>query len=194
MTSSTERLAPSDNIHSHNSKNDNNFTGDQNLSRDHGSNESITESQSDPEYLDPESYAEEEEEEEEEEVIPPFELAIQSVLGPALDTTVWRLRSLHESQVALTVQLNILTAVLESYGRASKPQQLKVPIAKINVCRQKLQAVNTTLALVEERLDRVKRRLLDEGNNASPVGSQILANTPPNPRQANLGVAETSGS
>lgn len=100
----------------------------------------------------------------EEDSIPPFEMALQSVLGPALDTTVWRLRGLHESQVDLTAQLNILTTILESYRTETQPLQLKITIAKINACRQKLHSINNTLGAVEERLFRVKRRLKDSGD------------------------------
>lgn len=99
--------------------------------------------------------------------VPLFEKALQSVLGPALDSTVWRLRSLHESQMDLTVQLNILTSILDSYRASTQPIQLKNTLTKINVCRQRLHAINTTLAAVEERLDRVKRRLLESNDGAA---------------------------
>lgn len=104
--------------------------------------------------------------------IPPFEKALQGVLGPALDTTVWRLRSLHESQMDLTVQLDILTSVINSYRANTQPVQVKSTLNKIEMCRQKLTAINSMLALIEERLDRVKRRLVDASDGTDiPITS-----------------------
>lgn len=132
--------------------------------------EEYNESQYDEQYLDI-SESEEYDSDDQASGIPPFEKALQGVLGPALDTTVWRLRSLHESQMGLTVQLNILTSILNSYRANTQPVQIKSSLNKINICRQKLATINAALVIVEERLDRAKRRLIDarDGNIVSTI-------------------------
>lgn len=90
----------------------------------------------------------------------PFELTLQSLLGAPLDTTVWSLRGLHDSQVALTTQLNLLMSTLESYRTGTRPVKLKETVVQIKESKQRLQAINTTLAAVEARIIRVRERLV----------------------------------
>lgn len=90
---------------------------------------------------------------------PSFEIALQNILGPALDSTAWKLKSLQESQIDLTTQLNILERILNSYNLATPPAQVKETLGKINTCRQKLRLINSIIGTVEERLEKVLQRL-----------------------------------
>ena len=90
----------------------------------------------------------------------PFELTLQSILGNPLDTTVWHLRGLYDSQVALTTQLNLLMSTLESYRASTRPVKLKETIVQIKESKRRLHAINTTLSMVEARILRVKERLV----------------------------------
>lgn len=113
-----------------------------------------------------------EEQERDESQIPPFELTLQSILGAPLDTTVWRLKGLHDSQVALTTQLNLLMSTLESYRTGTCPVKLKETVLQIKKSKQRLHTINMTLEIVESRIQRVRDRLV-----------AVYASEPPAPRR-----------
>lgn len=92
----------------------------------------------------------------------PFELMLQSLLSGPLDTTVWRLKGVRDSQVALTTQLNLLMTTLEAYRNQTRPVKLKETIAQIKDGKKRLETINTTLAVIESRIRRIRDRLTIE--------------------------------
>lgn len=92
----------------------------------------------------------------------PFELMLQSLLSGPLDTTVWRLKGVRDSQVALTTQLNLLMTTLEAYRNQTRPVKLKETIAQIKDGKKRLETINTTLAVIESRIRRIRDRLTVE--------------------------------
>lgn len=90
----------------------------------------------------------------------PFELMLQSLLAGPLDTTIWRLNGVRDSQVALTTQLNLLMTALTTYRDETRPVKLKETVEQIKDGKKRLQAINNTLAVVESRIRRIRDRLV----------------------------------
>lgn len=115
-----------------------------------------------------------EEQERDDSQIPPFELTLQSILGAPLDTTVWRLKGLHDSQVALTTQLNLLMSTLDAYRTGTCPVKLKETVLQIKKSKQRLHAINMTLEIVESRIQRVRDRLVAVYSSEPPAPRRTL--------------------
>ncbi|KAF5092968.1 hypothetical protein D0Z00_004316 [Geotrichum galactomycetum] len=96
----------------------------------------------------------------------PFELTLQSLLAGPLDTTIWRLKGVRDSQVALTTQLNLLMTALATYRNETRPVKLKDTVEQIKDGKKRLQAINTTLAVVESRIRRIRDRLVADQQQA----------------------------
>ncbi|KAG5365522.1 hypothetical protein CJU90_4611 [Yarrowia sp. C11] len=81
---------------------------------------------------------------------------VQNTLNPAIDTTAWKIRAIHESQVVLSTVLHGLSISLKYYQETTKDLVAVSSIsAQIRDAEARLEAVNKTLAVVEARLARI---------------------------------------
>lgn len=90
---------------------------------------------------------------------------VQSLLTAPIANTTSSLSSLYDSQRALSLELDHLTAQLTAYTSASDVVDLKPVLTKLHDAGKKLTSINETLKLVEIRLFTVKKELIQ--NTAS---------------------------
>ncbi|RDW25526.1 hypothetical protein B0I72DRAFT_148134 [Yarrowia lipolytica] len=85
-----------------------------------------------------------------------MDTVVQNTLNPAIDTTAWKIRAIHESQVVLSTVLHGLSISLKHYQETTKDLVAVSSIsAQIRDAEARLESVNKTLAVVESRLARI---------------------------------------
>ncbi|KAF3932635.1 hypothetical protein ABW19_dt0200836 [Dactylella cylindrospora] len=103
----------------------------------------------------------------------PLASGLRNLFDPTIRQTTEKLWTVHQSQIALSEELDRLISQLNHYLETTDPPALKPTIVKLASVGKRLTAVNTQLHQIQERVNRLFIQLSKQRANAA--GAEVVA-------------------
>ncbi|KAL7271879.1 hypothetical protein RUND412_005334 [Rhizina undulata] len=99
----------------------------------------------------------------------PLASGIRALLDPTIKQTTEKLWDVHQSQQALSAELERLISQLQHYLETTDPPALKPTVIKLAATSKRLTAVNNSLSLIQQRVNKLYVQLSKQRVPSGPA-------------------------